>query len=118
MYAENPQELRIDPSYCPCERRYKWEEYKKLVERQPFLLNWPKISGPKKEDPLTEQWMVKQCKYYIKLFERVPDFTCQLLVKILRMLYVCRTGFEDAKLIDRQFWKFMMGTRELAWDLK
>lgn len=62
--------------------------------------------------------MVKQCKLYIKLFERVPDFTCQLLVKILCMLYVCLTGFEDAKLIDQQFWKFMMGTRELAWEFE
>ena len=34
IYAESPQELRIDPSYCPCERRYTWEEYKKLQERQ------------------------------------------------------------------------------------
>ena len=62
--------------------------------------------------------MVKQCKYYIKFFERVPDFTRQLFVKILCMLYVCLTGLEDAKLINRQFWKFMMGTRELAWEFE
>ena len=118
IYAESPQELRIDPSYCPWERRYSWDEYARAVEQQPFLLNWPKIRGPEKEDPLTERWMAAQCKFYIKLFERVPDSTCQIFIKILRMLYVCLTGFEDAKLIDRQFWKFMMGTRELAWEFE
>ena len=116
MYAESPRNLRIDPSYCPCERRYRWREYERLVERQPFLLNWPRIRGPDAEDALTEQWMAKQAKYFIKYFEQVPDYTCQFFVKILRMIYVCLTGFEDAKKVDRMFWKFNMGTRELTWD--
>ena len=26
LYAESPQEMRIDPSYCPWKRRYRWAE--------------------------------------------------------------------------------------------
>lgn len=118
IYAKSPQVLRIDPSYCPCKRRFRWAEYKQLVERQPFLLNWPQIRGPATKDALTEHWMAKQSKYFIKLFKRVPDYTCHFLVKILRMIYVCLTVFEEAKKRDRTFWKFNMGTRELAWDFK
>ena len=46
MYAKIPQELRIDPSYCPCERRFSWIEYEKLRETKPYMLNFPKIQGP------------------------------------------------------------------------
>ena len=71
-----------------------------------------------KTNVLTEKWFVKQCKYFINLFERVLDFTCLLLVKILRMLFICLTAFEDAKIVDRQFWKFDVGVQDLAWDFK
>ena len=50
IYVEILQEFRIDPSYCPCERRYDWAEFKKLKERQPYMLNFPKILGPSIED--------------------------------------------------------------------
>ena len=33
IYTKIPQELQIDPSYCPCKRRYNWEEFNKLQER-------------------------------------------------------------------------------------
>ena len=29
IYAESPQDLRIDPTYCPCKRRYDWKITKK-----------------------------------------------------------------------------------------
>ena len=32
------------------------------------------------------------------------------------MLVTCLTGFDDAKLIDKQFWKFNFGVAQLAWD--
>ena len=34
------------------------------------------------------------------------------------MLIIALTCFEDAKLVDRQFWRFSVGTSELAWDFQ
>ena len=34
------------------------------------------------------------------------------------MLITTLTCFEDAKLVDRQFWRFSVGTSELAWDFQ
>ena len=31
---------------------------------------------------------------------------------------IALTSFEDAKLINRQFWRFSVGTTELAWDFQ
>ena len=33
IYAQSLQEMQIDPSFCPCERCYTWEEFSKLQER-------------------------------------------------------------------------------------
>ena len=85
IYAESPQELRINPSYCPYERRYTWEEYKKLQERQPHVLNFPKIPSPSPKDELNEKWFVMQCKDTLKLYQQIPDFNCQILCKIVRI---------------------------------
>ena len=52
----------------------------------------------------------------MKTYEHVPDFGFQLLCKIMRMLITTLESFEDAKLIDRQFWRFSFGTAELAWN--
>ena len=69
-------------------------------------------------DELDEKWFVKQRRDTLKQFQHVPEFTSQLLCKILRMLITALTCFEDAKLIDRQFWRFSVGTSELAWDFQ
>ena len=36
----------------------------------------------------------------------------------MQMPITALTSFEDAKLIDRQFWRFSVGTVELAWDFQ
>ena len=110
--------MRIDPSYCPCERRCNWEEFSKLHERQPYLQNFPMIPGPSLDEDFDEKWFVKQCKDTLKQFQHIPKFTSQLLCKILRMLITALTCFEDAKLVDMQFWRFSVGTSELAWDFQ
>ena len=51
----------------------------------------------------------------MKQFQHVPEFTSQMLYKIMRILIIALTSFEDAKLIDMQFWRFNMGAAELAW---
>ena len=70
------------------------------------------------DEEFDEKWFVKQCRDTIKQFQHVPEFTSQLLCKILRMLITALTCFEDAKLVDRQFWRFSGGTSELAWDFQ
>ena len=102
--------MQIDPSYYPCERRYSWDKFNKLQERQPYLQNFPIIPGPLIDDDFDEKWFVKQCKDTLKQFQHVPEFTSQLLCKILRMLITALTCFEYAKLVDRQFWRFSVGT--------
>ena len=62
IYAQSPQEMRIDPSFCPCKRCYTWEEYNKLQEGQPYIQNFPIIPGPSLEDELDEKWFVKHCQ--------------------------------------------------------
>ena len=59
IYAKSPQELRIDPSYCPCERRYTWNKFSKLQERQSYLQNFPIILGPSLDEDFEEKWFVK-----------------------------------------------------------
>ena len=76
------------------------------------------IPGPSLDEDFDEKWFVKQCKDTLKQFQHVPEFTSQLLCKILRMLITALTCFEDAKLVDRQFWRFSVGTSELAWDFQ
>ena len=70
------------------------------------------------DEEFDERWFVKQCKDTLKQFEHVPEFTSQLLCKILRMLITALTCFEDAKLVDRQFWRFSVSTSKLAWDFQ
>ena len=75
IYAPSSKEMRIDQSFCPCKRRYTWEEFNKLQERQPYILNFPKIPGPSLEDELDEKWFIRQCQETLKLFQHVPEFT-------------------------------------------
>ena len=53
------------------------------------------------DDDFDEKWFVKQCKDTLKQFQHVPEFTSQLLYKILMMLITTLTCFDDAKLVDR-----------------
>ena len=116
IYAWSSQEIRIDPSYCPYKRRYSWEEFNKLQERQPYIQNFPIIPGPSIDDEFDEKWFVKQYKETLKLFQYVSEFTSQMLCKIMRMLITTLICFEDAKAVDRQFWRFNFGSTKLAWD--
>ena len=75
IYAQSPQEMRIDPSFCPCERRYSWKEFSKLQERQPYILNFSTIPGPSLEDELDEKWFVRYFQETLKLFQHVTQFT-------------------------------------------
>ena len=59
IHAQSPQEMRIDLSFCPCNRRYTWEEFCKLQERQPYIQNFPIIPGPSLDDELDEKWFVR-----------------------------------------------------------
>ena len=70
------------------------------------------------DEDFDEKWFVKQCRDTLKQFQHVPKFTSQLLCKILMMLITALTCFDDAKLVDKQFWRFNVGTSELAWDFQ
>lgn len=40
VYRDSPRELCIDPTYCPCERRYSSEEFARIQTKFPLALNY------------------------------------------------------------------------------
>ena len=70
------------------------------------------------DEDFDKKWFVKQYTDTLKKFQHVPKFTSQLLCKILRMLITTLTCFDDAKLVDIQFWQFNVETSKLAWDFQ
>ena len=47
IYYELPRDMRIDPTYCPTERRYSWADFEKKLQHNPNLLNFPKAASPR-----------------------------------------------------------------------
>lgn len=54
IYRNSPRELRIDPTFCPCERRYNWDEFRQIQARYPLAINYPKLLSPPHYSKLTE----------------------------------------------------------------
>lgn len=62
IYARSPHDLRIYPSYCPCERQYSWGYYEKMLRKNPFQQNFPKIRDPAEDEIVVKKWLVKKCE--------------------------------------------------------
>lgn len=111
-------ELRIHPTYRPWPRRYTWELFEKRKNQNSDALNFPKVDPPESYLAIIEEWMVKVCQMYIKLFIGVLELTFRLIVKFLKFIIVCVTKFKDIKLDNPNFHRYYTtGDTQLAWDL-
>lgn len=64
----------ICPS-LPTERRYTWPNFEKLKEKNPHLLNFPKVLEPLAYIELNDAWLADMCEQVISYFKGVPDFS-------------------------------------------
>ena len=117
IYYDSPQDMRIDPTYCPIECRYSWAKFEKKLERNPNLLNFPRVASPQSYLKINEEWMAKQCKTIMRYYEGVPDFTIVMFCKFLQLIHTLLTCFEKEKKVDPYYYKYNLGDQELAWDL-
>ena len=86
IYRDSPRELRVDPTFCPCERRYNWDEFARIQTQFPLALNYPKLPSPEHYTDLTEDWMATVCHQYLKIYADVPDFAIKMMCKFLTLL--------------------------------
>ena len=117
IYYESPREMRIDPTYCPTERRYTWAQFEKEQEKNPNLLNFPRVASPQSYLEINDEWMAELCETIISYYEGVPDFTIVMFCKFLRLIHILLTCFEKEKKVDPYYYKYNLGDQELAWDL-
>lgn len=117
IYYELPQDMRIDPTYCPTQRRYLWAYFEKKQQRNPNLLNFLKVASPQSYLEINEEWKAKLCKTVIHYYEGVPEFTIVMFCKFLRLILTLLTCFQKEKKIDPYYYKYNLGDQELAWDL-
>ena len=97
IYVNSLQNLRIDPSYYPYRRQYSWADFEKVVQRNPFALNFPFIQSPEHFTKITEEWMSKHCMDSLKKFAYLPKYAIQMYCKFLRLLLICFNKFKDAR---------------------
>ena len=117
IYYESPRDMRIDPTYCPTKCRYSWADFKKKLERNPNLLNFPRVASPQSYLEINKEWMAEQCETVMRYYEGVPDFTIVMFCKFLRLIHTLLTCFEKEKKVDPYYYKYNLGDQELAWDL-
>ena len=108
-YYESPREMRIDPTYCPTERRYTWDQYEKMLENNPNLLNFPRVASPHSYLEINDEWMAELCETLISYYDEVPDFTIVMFCKFLRLIHTLLTCFEKEKKIDPYYYKYNLG---------
>ena len=116
IYVNSQQQLRIDPGYYPCRRRYSWANFEKVVHKNPFALNFPFIQSLKHFTEITKAWMSMHCMDSLNKFADVPKNAIQMYCKVLRLLLICFDKFGDAKMQNMAHYKFNFGDQKLAWD--
>ena len=86
-YLAAPQELRIDPTFCPMKRRRNWDTFQRVnSSTRVTWLNYPVLPEPKQGRAPTEKYMVDTLTGVIHQLKGVPDLTCIMLVKIAKIL--------------------------------
>ncbi|MCO5578204.1 hypothetical protein L7F22_032042 [Adiantum nelumboides] len=114
-FHNTPQSLQIDPTYCPVPQRRSWAEFQKWKGKNRALLNYPVLSA---QEPPTVNYVVNTLNQTIQLLREVPDLTCQMLVKIARMIVTCIQVFRDTEDDDHPWNLFLEGRRGICWNLR
>ena len=116
-YGQTPRDLWVNLVYCPCLRRRPWHVFANLQKTRPMYLNYPIISSPSNQLSPTEDYMLKECKSMIQLYQAIPDLACLMLVKICRMIIACISTFQKTEGVTPTWTKFFEGSKGLCWDL-
>ncbi|MCO5598513.1 hypothetical protein L7F22_052610 [Adiantum nelumboides] len=114
-FHNTPQTLHIDPTYCSVPRRRSWAEFQKWKGKNKALHNYPVLSAQK---PPTVNYVVNTMNQTIQLLREVSDLTCQMLVKIARMIITCIQVFRDTEDDDHPWNLFLEGRRGICWNLR
>ncbi|MCO5599739.1 hypothetical protein L7F22_053846 [Adiantum nelumboides] len=114
-FHNTSQYLQIDPTYCPVPRRRSWAKFQKWKGKNKALLNYPVLSA---QEPPTVTYVVNTLNQTIQLLRDVPDLTCQMLVKIARMIVTCIQVFRDTEDDDHPWNLFLEGRRGIGWNLR
>ncbi|MCO5601789.1 hypothetical protein L7F22_055914 [Adiantum nelumboides] len=114
-FHNTPQYLQIDPTYCTVPGQRSWAEFQKWRGKNKALLNYPVLSA---QEPPTVNYVVNTLNQAIQLLREVPDLTCQMLVKIARMIVTCIQVFQDTEDDDHPWNLFLEGRRDICWNLR
>lgn len=87
--------MRTDPSFCPTARRYSWEEYRTIVQRNPNVVNFPTLPSPAIDEPFNETNFLITLDGILEKYKDVPNATCMLLCKFIKILSDCIKGFKE-----------------------
>ncbi|MCO5548574.1 hypothetical protein L7F22_002034 [Adiantum nelumboides] len=114
-FHNTPQSLQIDPTYFPVLRQRTWAEFQKWRGKNKALLNYPVLSA---QEPPTVNYVVNTLNTTIQMLREVPDISCQMLVKIARMIVTCIQVFKDTEDDDHPWNLFLEGRRGICWNLR
>lgn len=81
IYRDSLRELRVDSTYCPCPKRYSWDDFARVQARFPLALNYPKLPSPEHYTEMTEEWMIQVCSEQLQLYSRLPYYTIKMFKK-------------------------------------
>ena len=74
--------------------------------------------GPPPNTLPIEQYVTNTMQAFNALLDQVPDFTCQMMIKIHKMLLACIQTFNSTMKADIPFTKFLESHGGLVWDLQ
>ena len=118
-YVNAPQEIRIDPTFCPVRRRRDWATFNRIAtgERQTWL-NYPVLQAPPPKTQPTERYVVSTLRNVLQRMENLPDLSCMMLVKIARMLLMVITAFKELPKAGPHWTTYFEGPDGFAWNLQ
>lgn len=118
-YVNAPQEIRIDPAFCPVRRHRDWDTFNRIAtgDRQTWL-NYPVLSPPPPRSQPTEQYVINTLKSVVHRMENLPDLSCMMLVKICRMLLMAMTAFRNLPKAGPHWKTYFEGHEGFAWNLE
>lgn len=118
FYLNAPQELRIDPTFCPIKRRRTWENFQRFTAQRTTWLNYPELPPPPSKGIPTERYMLNILKPLTEVFKGVPDLACIMLVKIAKMIVTAIEQFNDMQQTGHPWTRFFEGMDGLCWNLQ
>lgn len=118
-YVKAPQELRIDPTFCPLCRRRDWDFFKRYATGiQSTWLNYPLLAALEGRKAPTEKYVIETLEHNLKRLDKVSDLNCAMLNKIYRMLITVLTAFKKLPSAGPHWTTYFEGPDGMAWSLQ